>query len=101
MGKLNIDKPNGFSPVRTERIADPKRSAGSLATPLESTREAAADRLDLSERASEVGRLVEKLKEMPDIRREKVNALRERVQAGTYDPSSDEIAEAILKDERS
>jgi flagellar biosynthesis anti-sigma factor FlgM len=101
MGKLNIDKANGFRPVRTERIADLKRAADPAFAPPENTREVNADRLDLSERASEVGRLVEKVKEMPDIRQEKVKALRERVLAGDYDPSSDEIAAAILKDERS
>lgn len=101
MGKLNIDKADGFSPVRTERRTDVKRSAESATTPLENTRETSADRLDLSARASEVGRLVEKVKEMPDVRQEKVKALREQISSGNYNPSSDEIAEAILKDERS
>jgi flagellar biosynthesis anti-sigma factor FlgM len=97
MGKINIDKANGFTPVRAERQGDVKRSRDTAPAPA-SPKDAGGDRLDLSARASEVGRLVEKLKEMPELRQEKVNALREKIHKGEYHPSGDQIADAILKD---
>ena len=100
MGKINVDKVNGFSPVRTERKNDVKKSDAGLPQPIESTKTANEDRLDFSGFASEVGKLVEQIKELPDIREEKVNLLREQISAGTYDPSGDEIADSILRDEK-
>jgi negative regulator of flagellin synthesis FlgM len=100
MGKINIDKVNGFSPIHSERKIDVKRS-GDTANPISSTREASEDKLDFSVRASEFGNLVETLKKMPDIRQEKVDRLREQIASGSYNPSADEIAEAMIRDERS
>lgn len=100
MGKINIDKTNGFSPIRADRKNDVKKSEVNSA-PLEITKAAGEDKLEFSDRASEVGKLVEQIKELPDIREAKVNRLREQIAAGEYNPSNDEIAAAIWKDERS
>jgi negative regulator of flagellin synthesis FlgM len=100
MGKINIDKVNGFSPIRSERQIDVKRS-NDPGHPVGKAKEIAEDRLDLSVRASEVGNLVETLKEMPDVRQDKVDRLRKQIASGSYDPSADEIAEAIIRDESS
>jgi len=99
MGKINIDKVNGISPIRSERQIDVKRSADS-GNPVSNTRDIGEDKLDLSVRASEVGNLVDTLKEMTDVRQDKVESLREQIASGSYNRSADEIAEAIIRDEK-
>jgi len=100
MGKINIDKISGYNPVRLERQSEVKKSGMETAQPVENKKAVDKDKLEFSSRASEVGKLVEQLKELPDIRQEKVNSLREQISAGSYNPSGEAIADAILKDEK-
>ena len=100
MGKINIDKIGGYSPIRVEHPGEVKKSGRETAPPVENKKTVDKDKLDFSSRASEVGMLVEQLKELPDVRQEKVNSLREQISAGSYNPSGEEIADAILKDEK-
>lgn len=95
MGKINLDK-KGFDPVRPERQTEVK---GSQSTPVRSshTRSAGNDRVDLSGRAAEVGKLVAQVKELPDVRHEKIANVRAQVAAGHFDPNASEIADAIIK----
>jgi flagellar biosynthesis anti-sigma factor FlgM len=53
----------------------------------------------VSERATEVRRLVERVLELPDVRQERVEALRARIASGDFNPSAEEIADAVIKDE--
>jgi flagellar biosynthesis anti-sigma factor FlgM len=62
--------------------------------------EAEAGVISVSNRAAQVGRLVEKVKDAPDIRHEQVEALRRKIETGEYNPPAAEIADAILKDEK-
>ncbi len=96
---MNIDKISEFSPIRAIAQSDVKKSGVETNKPVEVKKSDNEDKLELSSRASEVGKLVEQLKNMPDVREEKVNQLREQVSAGKYNPSSKDIADAILKDE--
>ena len=100
MGKINIDKISGYSPIRTERRSEVKKSERETMRPVENKKSADKDKLEFSSRASEVGKLVEQLKELPDIRQEKISGLRDQIWAGTFNPSGEEIADAILKDEK-
>lgn len=101
MGKINIDKPDSLNPIRTDTPRDLKAAVRTELQAADKKIVASADRLDISSRGSEVGSLVEQLKVLPDVRAEKVNSLREQVQTGDYNPSGTDIAEAILKSERS
>lgn len=56
--------------------------------------------ISVSDRAAQVGKLIEQIKDAPDIRQEQVEALRQKIGAGEYDPPAGEIADAILKDEQ-
>jgi len=98
--KINIDKINGFNPVRAAGQSDVKKSGGETQKPIEVGKTANEDKLKLSNRATEVGKFVEQVKEMPELREEKINALREQIAGGNYNPSSEDIAEAILRDEK-
>ena len=102
MGKMNIDKLNSYNPIRTERQSDVKKTNDAAQQPAAgAVKETNEDRVNFSGANSGIGKLVEKLKEMPDIRQEKVEGLRDQISAGQYNPSSEEIADAILRDERS
>lgn len=99
MGKINMDKFDGSNPIRLARESVVKKSDNSTsAIPAKPT--AGEDKLDLSNRASQVGKLVDQLKDLPDVRQEKVDALRGQIISGDYDPTGEQIADAILKDER-
>jgi negative regulator of flagellin synthesis FlgM len=97
--KINIDKVSDFSPIRAIGKNDVKKSNDKPYAPINVQKSGTEDKLELSSRASEVGKLVEQLKNMPDVREEKINQLREQISTGKYNPSSNDIADAILKDE--
>ncbi len=101
MGKINIDRLSGPEPVRAELQRDVKGTGAEAGLHVEKRSPVSEDKLDISSRASEVGRLVDQLKAMPDTRQERIDALREQVAAGNYRPTGDSIADAILKDDRS
>ena len=99
MSKININKGNDLEAIRAARqnsLYDVTRNNIQKGEPKISVGE---DKLELSSRAAEVGKLVDQVKQLPDVRTEKVNELRVQVSAGEYQPTSDEIAKAILKDE--
>ena len=100
MAKLNIGKISGPDPIRTENQRGAKVSDNDQGQTVENRRVVTEDKLDISGRAMEVGNLVDQLKQLPDTRHELVNNLREQISQGTYKPSGDDIADAILNDER-
>ena len=58
-----------------------------------------SDKINVSNRAATAGKMVEKLQDVPDVRQERVEALRQKIESGEYKPSAESIADAILKDE--
>ena len=58
-----------------------------------------SDKVNLSNVALETGKLVEQIKELPNIRQDRVDELQQQITAGNFQPSSENIADAILKDE--
>lgn len=53
-------------------------------------------RLDLSESASQFKALTRAVKDAPDVRADKVAAVREQIEAGTYQVDSRAVAEKML-----
>lgn len=100
MGKININRLSGPDPIRAELQRDVKGAANEAGLSIDKRTKVSEDKLEISSRASEVGRLVDQIKAMPDVRAQRVDALRELVETGGYNPSSDQIAAAILDDER-
>ena len=104
MGKINMDKFDGSNPIRLTRQTDVKKSESSVSsasTAAGKTAPTSEDTLKLSSRASEVGKMVDMLKDLPDVgRQQKVDFLRAQIASGDYDPTGEQIADAILKDER-
>lgn len=99
MGKININRLSGPDPIRAELQRDVKGSAVDTGLNIEKRAPVSEDKLDISGRASEVGRLVDQLKAMPDVRQARVDALKEMVAAGSYNPTASDIADAILKND--
>lgn len=97
MSNINFDKAGDSQAILSARHADAKKNDLRPAVGGEVTVD--SDRLQFSSEASEVGKLVDQIKQLPDIRIEKVNDLRGRIAAGNYDPPSEDIAAAILKHE--
>ena len=101
MGKINLNKLSGLDPIRTDMQREIKGSGRDAGLSSERKSAVSGDKLEISSRAAEVGKLVDQLKALPDIRQDKVNALKEHIAAGTYNPSSETIADAIIADNRS
>ncbi len=47
---------------------------------------------------AQVQQLTVKLQQFPEIRADRVAALKDRIERGTYKPSSNDVADAMLKD---
>lgn len=57
------------------------------------------DAVQVSERAATVGKLVARAQGAPEVRHERVESLRAQFQTNSYKVSSDQLADAIVKDE--
>ena|SRR5437868_12504418 len=99
MNKINTNKINDFDPVRASRQSDVRQAGKDESQPVENKPAVSEDKLQFSNRAAEAGKFLEQLKDLPEVREDKVETLRERISSGEYNPSSEDIADAILKDE--
>ena len=97
MKQLDLNAINSLKPHQTQR-ADSVR-AGNPSEPKSTPMEPSKDSIELSSQSLSVAQLVDQAKSLPDVRSERVEALRQLVESGNYDVSSQQIAEAILRDE--
>jgi negative regulator of flagellin synthesis FlgM len=56
-----------------------------------------AAQVEISDRAQEVTRITQLIKELPDVREDRVQALKAQVENGTYNVSSEDIADLIIR----
>ena len=82
---------------KTESV---RPSATGSTSSTNSTAKTLIDQIDVSSKGREIGQLVERAKDLPGIRQERVDALRELIESGQYEVSSNTIADAILRDEQ-
>lgn len=61
-----------------------------------SSSELKGDSLNISNEAYSTAKKVDQLKEMPDVREEKVSALKREIDSGTYNVAGKEVAEKIV-----
>lgn len=100
---MKID-PNFVDPSASQNIGNTaakpsfltSRSANS--TEAESSASDAGDTVELSGTLSEVQQLKTQLSQVPDERANRVAALQQQVQQGTYQPSNQAIAGALMSD---
>lgn len=85
----------GFNPIKayTSQIREKDKVKQS------GTGNTQADKLEISSQAKEMQMVRAKLAELPGVREDLVNGLKQRIQDGTYKPSGEQIAAGII-DER-
>jgi negative regulator of flagellin synthesis FlgM len=57
----------------------------------------AADAVSVSSKGQEIGKALQALAGLPDVRADKVAALKAQIEAGTYQVSGRDIAESLLR----
>lgn len=102
MSGIKMNKMGDFEHLRAARGAEAKRAETTSlhAGEAKQKEQVKEDKIEVSGKAATVKKLVEKVENLPDVRQERVNELKDRIAAGTYNPSSKDIADAILKDEK-
>ena len=91
--------------IKKDRVSgasksDKPRKSGSSSEPSKETTssQASADQISVSDLSREVSKIHEEIRNNPDIRPEKVQEFKEKIEDGTYYVSSDEIAGKIIED---
>lgn len=97
---IKINKAHDSDAIRSIGRNDVKRAGKNETQPIENKGVVESDTVSISGVASETGKLVEQIKEFPDIRQDRVSEVRQQISAGNFQPSNEEIADAILKDEQ-
>ena len=102
MSKITTSKINEFEPIRASKKSDIKEVGTAESGKTQSVTEqnsVGRDKLAFSQLATNAAKQLDRLKELPDVRQEKVDSFRKQILADDYNPSSEDIADAILKDE--
>ncbi len=81
-----------YSPF--ERTGSTSQEVGSHTA---ATRTAPASQVDISDRAQEIRRVTNLIKQLPDVREDRVQALKAQIENGTYHVSSEDIADLIIR----
>ncbi|HYJ48216.1 MAG TPA: flagellar biosynthesis anti-sigma factor FlgM [Pyrinomonadaceae bacterium] len=102
MNKIDLNLSKHVEQQRVNNSGDASRAAQTEqpAKPAAPGSPSEPDAVKVSERAANVGRLAARAAELPDVRQEKVEALRERLQSGSYNPQASDIADAVIKEEK-
>jgi len=94
--ETNLDK-IGQKAVRTYLQRTREVRAEPDPTDRAAPRQPGGDQVSLSSRGQEIQRVRARLKELPDVRREKVEAIRRQIEQGTYRVSAEAVAEKVLE----
>ena len=100
--KVGGSDPNFIKKERvggTGKSDKPTRSGASSTSGSESTAAASsAEKIAVSDLGKEIAKIHEEIKNSPEIRPEKVQELKEKIDDGTYYVNSDDIAGKIIED---
>ena len=99
MKQVDLNAISSAHTCQTKRTDTVRPGTGSTAT-TNSAAKTIGDQIDVSSTGKEIGQLVERAKNLPSIRQERVAELRELIESGQYEVSSKSIADAILRDEQ-
>lgn len=89
----NIERLRSLNKIEHDRANEKReeKAANNLLTP--------NDQINVSDRAASIQQIVDKISNIPQVRQDRVEALREQVQSGSFNPSSEDIADAILRED--
>ena len=79
--------------LQLDRVSAPRKKAA----PSETQSVKRSDSLVLSERAQELNFVKEQVLKSPDVRADKISELKNQIQEGSYQISSDDIAQKIIE----
>lgn len=99
---MKID-PNFLDPSASQNIGNTAAKPSSFtksgnASDVDSAASDAGDTVELSGTLSEVQQLKTQLSQVPDVRANRVAALQQQIQQGTYRPGNQAIADAMMSD---
>lgn len=87
--------------ARINRPADAGRGRETApVVPAGNSSSPAGDVISVSDEAAAIGKLAERAGQLPEIRQEKVDRLREQIRSGSFRPKAEEIADAIIRNEQ-
>lgn len=98
---MRIDPNLQYPNVQADNVQGTKKNvpqSSELETAQDSAQLGADDTVHLSGALGQVQLLKAKLAQTPDVRAEKVASLRQQVQQGTYKPSNEQIANALVSE---
>ncbi len=101
MSKININKTNDIEALRQTQRNNAGKTQKAKSTPTTNNSEVGKDNLQFSSRATELGKLIAQVKDLPEVRESKVQSFKAQIAANEYNPSNEEVAEALLNDEES
>ncbi len=84
-----------FPQIKTDKV-QVKRSEGSVAAKAGSAQAVSGDRVELSSGSLEVQKAKDILEQTPDVRADKVQALKERIASGEYVVDPHRLADKML-----
>ena len=98
MKSVDLNAINSPQQTRTQRAEHGKHQGpdGVRALPVS----AGADEIRVSDTAAQIASLVSRAKGAPEVRQDRVDALRELVHSGKYEVPADDIAAAIVRTEK-
>jgi negative regulator of flagellin synthesis FlgM len=98
MNTVKLDGTNGADTTRRTHSTEVAERAG-IARHQAPEPGVAPDAVEVSKDGAAVGRLIARVKELPDVRQDKVAEFRSQIQTGSYKPSARDIADTILRSE--
>lgn len=88
--------PDNIDP-RTNKVQTKPAAAQQKTHAPETTKKSKGDELVISKHAAEVNKFRELAKTVPDIRKEKVEDIKKRLEAGIYNVSPEAVARSIIE----
>ena len=92
--KINDEK--NINNEKLKNIKDTRDKNPAKAKDLSQPESGLTDRVELSPQARKLQKIIEIVKETPDIRGEKIRELKQAIESGTYQADSKEIAEKMI-----
>ena len=85
--------------VQNAKASRPDQSKPANTEGLATDASGGSDTVQVSSKFAEAQRLTTKLQQTPEIRGDRVAALKTKIQQGAYKPNSADVAEALLRDQ--
>lgn len=101
MSNFNINKLKNFDAISAARESKVGKSGKTESQNIqEMSAKSGDDSLSFSTKFGGFGKILDSLRALPDVRQDRVDALRAKISSGEYNPSAGKIADAIFESEK-